>query len=51
MSTAAQHHHIGPHVVPLMPADYVVLFPSRVSATVQQVAQLAEDDILGVLVQ
>jgi hypothetical protein len=38
MSTAAQHHDIGQHVVPLMPACDVMLFPSRVSATVQQVA-------------
>jgi hypothetical protein len=51
MSTAAQHHDIGEHVVPLMPADYVVLVPSQVSAAVQHVAQLAEDDILGVNVQ
>jgi hypothetical protein len=48
MSRPAQHHDIRQHVVPLMPADYVMLFPSHVSAAVQQVAELAEDDILGV---
>jgi hypothetical protein len=50
MSTAAEHHDIRQHIVPLMPACDVVLVPSRVSAAVQQVAQLAEDDILGILV-
>jgi hypothetical protein len=48
MGRPTQPHDIRQHVVPLMPADYVMLFPSRVSATVQHVAQLAEDDILGV---
>jgi hypothetical protein len=38
MSRPTQHHNIGQHVVPLMPACDVMLFPSRVSATVQQVA-------------
>jgi hypothetical protein len=51
MSRPTQHHDIGEHVVPLMPACDVVLFPLRVSAAVQHVAQLAEDHILGVPVQ
>jgi hypothetical protein len=48
MGRPTQHHDIRQHVVPLMPADYVVLFPSRVSAAVQQVAEFAEDHVFRV---
>jgi hypothetical protein len=51
MSRPSQHHDIRQHVVSLRAACDVVLFPSRVSAAVQQVAEFAEDDILGVPVQ
>jgi hypothetical protein len=51
MGRPTQHHDIRQHVVSLRAACDVVLFPSRVSAAVQQVAEFAEDDILGVPVQ
>jgi hypothetical protein len=51
MSTAAQHHHIGPHVVPLRAACDVMHFAVASPATVQQVAELAGKHILGVLGQ
>jgi hypothetical protein len=49
MSTAAEHHDIRQHVVPLRCAACdVVDLAIAASATVQQVAQLATKHILGV---
>jgi len=49
MSTAAQHHDIGEHVVPLMPACDVMHLATPALATVQDVAQFAKKHVLGVL--
>jgi hypothetical protein len=51
MSRPTQHHNIGQHVVPLMPACDVVDLAVASPATVQQVAELATKHVLGVLGQ
>jgi hypothetical protein len=51
MGRPAQHHDIGEHVVPLMPACDVVDLAVASPATVQQVAQFAGKHVLGVLGQ
>jgi hypothetical protein len=51
MSRPAQHHDIGEHVVPLMPACDVMDLAVPSPATVQEVAQFAAKHILGVLGQ
>jgi len=52
MSTAAEHHDVSQHVVPLRCAACDVMdLAVPASATVQDVAQLAAKHILGVLGQ
>jgi hypothetical protein len=48
MGTAAQHHNIGQHVVPLRAACDVVHLAAPALATVQDVAQFAGKHVLGV---
>jgi hypothetical protein len=48
MSRPTQHHDIRQHVVPLMPACDVMHLAAPALATVQQVAQLAREHVLGV---
>jgi hypothetical protein len=48
MSRPAQHHDIRHHVVPLRAACDVMDLAIAAPATVQQVAQLAREHILGV---
>jgi len=51
MSRPTQHHDVGQHVVPLRAACDVMHLAAPALATVQQVAELAQEHVFGVMVQ